>query len=148
MSRPTRRRSPSYHVEAEVTPSAPPSNWLTSLGNALPLPYVVGGIIAAAIWYGTSNTKQDNVQDVVKKLETKIEQVSAANTTSTKEQDDRRSAMAREFLASNKEIASKVGDLTTAIAVQQAQAKATSDALVKISDQLQQLNSRGGSPPR
>ncbi len=143
-----RRRSDRHTYTIEPAPlPAPAPNWLTSLGNSIPMPYVLGGLIAFAVWYGTSNTKQENVQDVVKKLETKIEQVSTTATVSTKEQDDRRAAMAREFLASNKEIASKVGDLTTAIAVQQVQSKATNDALVKIGDQLQQLNSRGGGRP-
>lgn len=130
----------SYHVEAEVTPSAPPSNWVTTLGNSIPLPYVIGGLVAAIWYFGVGTTKQENVQDVVKKLETKIEQVNVTSATSTKEQDERRAAMAKEFLASNKEIATKVGELGTALAVQQATQKATSDALVKIGDQLQQLN--------
>lgn len=138
-------RRPSYHVEAEVTPAG---NWLTSLGNNIPMPYVLGGLVAAIWWFGVGTTKQENVQDVVKKLENKIEQVSTTTATTTKEQDQRRSDMAKEFLASNKEIASKVGDLATALAVQQATQKATSDALVKISDQLQQLNSRTGGAAR
>lgn len=57
----------------------------------------------------------------------------------TKEQEERRRQLGESFLASNKEIAAKVGDLATAIAVQQANANATKDALIKIGDQLNTL---------
>lgn len=133
------RRKPSYHVEAEVTPSAP-ANLLSVLGSNLPATFIVSAVVGLAVWYATVNSEQKRAGDDISKLNTKLEEVSRSTVATTKEQDERRAAMAKEFLASNKEIATKVGDLATVLAVQQATQKATSDALAKISDQLQQLN--------
>lgn len=57
----------------------------------------------------------------------------------TREQNERREAMGKEFLASNREIVTKVSELTTALAVQQSQVRATSEAMAKISAQLEAI---------
>lgn len=135
---PRPRHRPRYSAPVESPPAITPGSAVTfTLKQALA---VAAGILVAGAAYATLMWNQSSTNADVAAIKATITKVTETSAASTKEQDDRRAAMAKEFLASNKEIATKVGDLTTAIAVQQAQAKATSDALVKISDQLQQLN--------
>lgn len=139
-----RRRRPQHLYNIEPAPQPPPAaNWLTTLGNSIPLPWVLAAAAAFLIWYGATNTERSQGSKEVDGLKSGLSELSKTIAATSKEQDERRAALSREFLSSNKEIASKVGELATTIAVQQAQAKTTSDALAKISDQLQQLNSRG-----
>lgn len=136
----TKRRRPQHLYNIEPAPQpAPAPSWLASVGG-MPLTFVVSAVVGLAVWYGTTNSEQKRAGDDIAKLNMKLEEVSKATVTTTKEQDDRRAAMAREFLASNKEISTKVGELATTIAVQQATQQATAASLAKISDQLQQLN--------
>lgn len=89
-----------------------------------------GGAYAYLAW---NQSAQGNDIAAIKKS---VELSTAATTTVVKDQDDKRSQLGRDFLASNEKIAAKVGDLATAIAVQQSQITATVDALGKISTQL------------
>lgn len=134
-----RRRRPLYSVPVVESPTAitPGSSVTVTIKQAVA---VAGAVLVAGAAYATLMYNQSSTNSDVSLIKTTIAEVTKASQAAAKEQDERRANMAREFLASNKEIANKVGDLTTVIAVQQAEAKATRDALVKISDQLQQIN--------
>ena len=104
---------------------------------------VAAVVLAAGAGYGTIVWNQSSQSNEIKSIQASTreqderrERMAKEFLQLTREQDERRAALAKEFLASNREIATKVNDLTTAIAVQQATQKATSDALAKISDQL------------
>lgn len=69
-----------------------------------------------------------------------IKMTQNANTavvvTVTKEQEEKRAALGREFLATNQAIVSKLSDLTTLVAVQQERQKVTDDKLGRVLDQI------------
>lgn len=90
------------------------------------------------IIYNQSSTSQDvkSLYAASEKQEERRAKMAEEFMKMTREQNERREAMGKEFLASNREIVAKVGDLTTALAVQQTQARTTSDAMAKISAQL------------
>lgn len=157
-----RRRSPQQHrysVPVVEQPSITPDSGIrVTLKQAL---IAVGVILGAGGGYGALKWDQAETRKDVAAIKEAQKSITATTTAAlkdqeekrnlvTKEQEERRRQLGESFLASNKEIATKVGDLATAVAVQQAQFKATSDALVKISDQLQQLNasSRSGAGAR
>ena len=65
-----------------------------------------------------------------------IAEIKTTVTNATKDQDNKREQLGKDFLASNQKIADKVGDLNAAVLVQQATAKTMADTLAHISDQL------------
>lgn len=130
-------RRPSRRYEPPVPESLTPDSGVrVTLKQALVAVGIVLGAGAAwgALKYDNAETRRD-----VNAIKEAQKVITATTTTTAKEQEERRAALGKEFLASNKEIATKVGDLATAVAVQQAQFKATTDALSKIGTQLDTL---------
>ena len=140
------RRSRPPPLQRPEQPSLTPESGLrVTLKQAL----VAVGIIlgAGGAWYALKLDQAETRRDVAEIRKTQ-EVFTAATPAALRDQDDKRAKLGEAFLASNKVIADKVGDLATAVAVQQADARATREALTKISDQLQQLNARNSGRPR
>ena len=133
-----RTRPPRYSVPVVEQPSITPESGLRiTLKQAL---VAVGGILACGgAWYAIKWEQAETRRDVVEIRKTQ-EAFTSATPAALRDQDEKRAKLGEAFLASNKAIADKVGELATAVAVQQADARATREALIKISDQLQQLN--------
>jgi hypothetical protein len=68
----------------------------------------------------------------------KDNQITVASSVkkATDEQDTKRERLGEQFIASNKEIADKVGQLTTAIAVQQKSLQSTDEKLSQLLSQV------------
>lgn len=136
---PRRRKSTRQRYDQHVylePPSPPAQNWFQSVTGNIPAVWAIGVLFAAGAWYmATQNSTKE-----VEVLKLGLSDLTKTIASTTKEQDERRAALGKEFLSSNKEIVGEIGKLSTAIAIQQTQAKATSDAMTKISEQLQQLN--------
>jgi len=133
-----RTRPPRYSVPVVEQPSITPESGLrVTLKQAL---VAVGVIAGAGIAYGTIKWDQAETRKNVADIKEIQKKFTEATPAALRDQDDKRAKLGEAFLASNKEIANKVGELATAVAVQQAEARATREALIKISDQLQQLN--------
>lgn len=114
-------------------PLSPETGLALSLKQAL---FIIGALLVAGSGWaylvmGQAATSKD-VTDI-KAAQTTI---TATATAALNAQEEKRAALGREFLASNEKIAAKVGELATAIAVQQNQQKATDEKLSKVLDQL------------
>lgn len=134
---PKRRRQPRYSVPVVEQPSITPDSGLRiTLKQALVAVSVIAG---ASIAYGTIKWDQAETRKDVADIKEAQKKFTEATPAALRDQDDKRAKLGEQFLASNKLIADKVGDLATAIAVQQANAKATESALIKISNQLETL---------
>lgn len=132
--RPTpRRQSNDITPESGVTVNV--KQMLVALGVVLG-----AGAAYASIIY-TQNSQGADLMTLRKTLELAV----SNNQSTTKEQEQKREALGKEFLASNREIAAKVGELGTLLAVQQTQIKSTTETMAKIADQLQQINVRSGA---
>jgi len=146
---PTRRRPHSYHVEADVTPSAS-SSWMTMLGNNVPLTVVLSLIVGGAVWYGTTNTGNAQRDAEIAALKNKIEQQAPAIAAKMDSEAQQRTAIRNEFMANANKTTEILGSIASRLAVSETKQEATNKALdttnstlSKIADQLQQLNSRG-----
>lgn len=139
------RRHPSYHVEAEVTPTA--SNWLTSLGGNLPLTFVISAVVGLAVWYGTTNSGNQQRDSEIAALKSKIEQQAPAITAKIDGEAAQRVQVRNEFLANQSKTTEILSQISSRLAVSETKQEATNKALdttnqtlSKIADQLQQLN--------
>lgn len=139
-----RQRAPRYSVpvveQPSITPEAKIGLTFKQLGVGIGL-VAAGALAWGALKWDNAETRSENSQirrDVAEIKKTQ-ETFTASTPAALKDQDDKRARLGEQFLASNKLIADKVGDLATAIAVQQANAKNTENALVKISEQLGML---------
>lgn len=132
-----RRRSPRYSVPVVEQPTLTPDSGLRiTLKQAV---VGIGVIAAATIAYGTIKWDQAETRKDVAEIRKTQETFTASTPAALKDQDDKRTKLGDALVASNKLIADKVGDLATAVAVQQADARATQAALAKIGDQLNTL---------
>ena len=114
-------------------PLSPETNLALTMRQAV---IIIGALLVAGSGWaylvmGQSATSRD-VGDI-KSAQTAIASLTAGIV---RDQDEKRTALAKEFLASNEKIASKIGDLTTLVAVQQTQQKATDEKLGKVLDQI------------
>lgn len=115
---------------AAITPEAP---MMITLKQAIvAICVLVGAGGTAALFMYTLNAQGVAIEQITKKQDA----LGATAIAASKEQEQKREQLGKEFLASNREIATKVGDLTTQLAVQQTQMKLTVDALSRISEQL------------
>lgn len=132
-----KRSQPRYSVPVVEQPVLTPD---AKIGFTVKQALVAVGIIASAV-AGFGALKWDNMEtrNDVAAIKKTQEAFTAQTPAALRDQDEKRSKLGEQFLASNREIASKVGELATAVAVQQADARATKDALVRISDQLNVL---------
>jgi len=149
---PQRHRRPSqgYHVEAEVTPSAPAPNWLTQLGGQVPMTFIITAVVAAVAWYATTNTKQAQTDAEIASLKAKLEAAGPAMAAKMDGEAAQRTAIRNEFMANANKTTEILGSIASRLAVSETKQEATNKALdttnstlSKIADQLQQLNSRG-----
>lgn len=141
---PKRRRQPRYSVPVVEQPSITPESGLRiTLKQALVAVAVVAGV--AGIGYAFKSELAETRRDV-SDIKTAQEKFTAATPAALRDQDDKRARLGEQFLASNKLIADKVGELATAVAVGQADARATQAALAKIGDKLDTLVNQ--MPPR
>lgn len=139
-----RKRTPRYSVPVVEQPSITPDSGLRiTLKQAL---ISIAVILGAGGAYGALKWDQAETRRDVADIKTAQEKFTAATPAALRDQDQKRAKLGEAFLASNKVIADKVGDLATAIAVQQANAKNTENALLKISEQLGMLTRQ--TPPR
>lgn len=143
MTRPRpRRRQHLYNIEPVPQPQPAP-NWLTQIGNNIPMTFIVSGAVGLAVWYGTTNSKVDHLTASTPAVVAKIED-------ERKEREKVRDA----FLASQAKTTDILGQISSRLAVSETKLETTNKALdtsnqtlSKIADQLQQLNSRGRNPP-
>jgi len=132
-SRPIRRYSA---AAPEPPPITPESGLRITLKQALVATGIIAGAVTAFGALKWDNMETRNDVAAIKKTQ---ELFTAQTPAALRDQDEKRAKLGEAFLASNKIIADKVGDLATAVAVQQADARATKDALVRIGDQLNVL---------
>lgn len=141
----TRRRPPQHLYNIEPVPQpAPAPNWLTQLGNNIPMTFIVSAVVAVAVWFGTNNSK--------------VEQLTATTPTVVAKIDDERKEREKvrdAFLASQAKTTEILGQISNRLAVSETKLEATNKSLdtsnqtlSKIADQLQQLNSRSGAGVR
>lgn len=150
-----KRQASSYHVEANVTPSAAPSaNWLAALGN-VPVTFILTFIVTAAIFYGVTQYRLGDYDKRIGTLETKQEQTAPAIAAKMDAEAGQRVAIRNEFMANANKTTEILGSIASRLAVSETKQEATNKALdttnatlSKIADQLQQLNSRGIGPGR
>lgn len=144
-----RRRTPRYSVPVVESPQpiTPESGLRITLKQAL---VAIAIILGAGGAYGALKWDQAETRRDVAEIRKTQEQFTAATPAALKDQDDKRAKLGEAFLASNKAIADKVGELATAVAVQQADARATQAALAKIAEQLNTIvvNQRATQPKR
>lgn len=139
-----RQRAPRYSVPVVEQPAISPDSGLRiTLKQAL---ISIAVILGAGGAYGALKWDQAETRRDVADIKTAQKRFTEATPAALRDQDDKRAKLGEQFLASNKVIADKVGDLATAIAVQQANAKNTENALLKISEQLGMLTRQ--TPPR
>ncbi len=136
----SRRPSRVRYVEP---PPAPAPNWLTQLGGQLPITFVISAVVGVAVWYGTTNSKVEQLAATTPAVVAKIDD-------ERKEREKVRDA----FLASQAKTTDILGQISNRLAVSETKLEATNKSLdtsnqtlSKIADQLQQLNRRG-APPR
>lgn len=138
------RRHPRYSVPVVESPAITPDSGLRiTLKQALVATAIIlgaGGAYGALKW-DQAETRRD-VSDIKKTQEL----FTVQNPAAIRDQDEKRTKLGEKFLESNKLIADKVGELATAVALQQADARATKDALNKIGDKLDTLVNQ--MPPR
>lgn len=143
-----RRRAPQHLYNIEPAPPPPANNWLTTLGG-VPVTFVLTFIVTAAIFYGVTQYRLSQYDSDIAAM--KLEQKQAAPALSAKIDGEaqQRTAARNEFLASQKETTNVLSQISSRLAVSETKQEATNKALdttnqtlSKISDQLQQLNSR------
>lgn len=150
------RRRPSYHVDAEITPSQaqPASNWLATLGN-VPVTFVLTFIVTAAIFYGVTQYRLGDYDKQLGELKSELKLAGPALTTKMDSEAAQRTAIRNEFMANANKTTEILGSIASRLAVSETKQEATNKALdttnstlSKIADQLQQLNSRGAGVQR
>jgi hypothetical protein len=122
----------------------PANNWINMLGGNIPLTFVVSALVGVAVWYGTTNSK-------VQQLEASTPAVINKIDDERKEREKVRDA----FLASQAKTTDILGNIASRLAVSETKQEATNKALdttnatlSKIADQLQQLNASSRTPAR
>lgn len=122
-------------VGAKVSSNAltPESGLSITLKQAL----VVGAIVAGAgSGYGYLVYTQSTQGAAINEIKT----TQAVNTVSVlavaKEQEEKRTALGKEFIESNRAIVTAIGELKTLSAVQQERQKTTDEKLSKVLDQI------------
>lgn len=129
-----RQRAPRYSVPVVEQPAISPESGLRiTLKQAI---FAVAIILGAGGAYAALKYDQAEVRRDVTEIRRAQEAFTQATPAALREQDEKRTKLGDALVASNKVIADKVGDLATAIALQQANAKHTENALLKISEQL------------
>lgn len=112
-----------YEVEATITPETGFKLSLVQLGA-----FIVGAfLIASGYVYLVYN-----VTDIRDKQAAAI----TTTTAAIKDQEERRSALGKQFLDSNEKIATAVSSLATQLAVQQERQKSTDEKLEKVLTQI------------
>ncbi len=151
-----RRRRPSYHVEAEITPTPQQAspNWLATLGN-VPVTFVLTFIVTAAIFYGVTQYRLGDYDKQLGELKIELKQAGPAMAAKMDGEAAQRTAIRNEFMANANKTTEILGSIASRLAVSETKQEATNKALdttnstlSKIADQLQQLNSRGVGPSR
>lgn len=149
---PNRRRRPHTYT-IEPTPVPPPANnWINMLGGNIPLTFVISALVGAAVWYGTTNSKQSQNDSDIAALKLKVEQQAPALAAKIDGEATQRVQVRNEFLTNQTKTTEILGQISSRLAVSETKQEATNKALdttnatlSKIADQLQQLNSRGGA---
>lgn len=148
----SRRRRPSYHVEAEITPSAQPApNWMAALGG-VPIAVVLTVVASGIGFYTVTNYKLTEYDKDISTLKAKVEAHGPAMAAKIDGEAAQRTAIRNEFMANANKTTEILGSIASRLAVSETKQEATNKALdttnstlSKIADQLQQLNSRTGS---
>src|SRR5689334_1790704 len=95
-----RRRRPSYHVEAEITPTPQQAspNWLATLGN-VPVTFVLTFIVTAAIFYGVTQYRLGDYDKQLGELKIELKQAGPAMAAKMDGEAQQRTAIRNEFMA-------------------------------------------------
>lgn len=96
----------------------------------------IGVFLAAGSGYAYLVYNQSSQSKDIAEIKSTQAMSAMAVVATAKEQEDKRAALGREFLATNQAIVSKLGDLTTLVAVQQERQKITDDKLGRVLDQI------------
>lgn len=96
----------------------------------------IGVFLAAGSGYAYLVYNQSSQSKDIAEIKSTQAVSTMAVVATAKEQEDKRAALGREFLATNQAIVSKLGDLTTLVAVQQERQKITDDKLGRVLDQI------------
>jgi len=107
-----------------------------------------GFILMAGVAYGYLVWTQASQGADIKMIRDNFVTVSNSVRMATEEQDKKRDRLGEQFLASNKEIAEKVGALATSIAVQQSSLKSTDEKLTQLLTQFFNPPTQVPTPPR
>jgi hypothetical protein len=102
---------------------------------------VVVCVVSVAVggyWWLESNVTTASAK--VESFSAKLDQAVKTNNDQFKDQDNKREQLGKDFLASQQQIVAKVGELNTAVTVQQHDTKTIADTLAKISDQLSTIS--------
>lgn len=144
-----RRRRPSYHVDAEVTASP---GWLSSVG-AIPLFSVVGVLVTLSGFYYVTKEQIGNHEQKLKLLETKFDSAGPQMTARIDSEAAARIRARDEFLTTQKETATILGQIAARLAVSETKQEttnksldSTNNTLSKIADQLQQISNQTSRP--
>lgn len=136
MSRPRRRKT--YRQNASISPETGISITIKQAGAA-----IAGILIMGSGWFYLAMGQAATIKDVAD-----IKSVQTATTTTTgavmAAQDEKRAALAKDFLDSNARIEKSIATLTTLLAVQSERQNAQAEKLDKVIGQvgtaLQNLN--------
>lgn len=112
---------------------SPESSFAITLKQAV---IVVGVFLAAGSGYAYLVYNQSSQGKDIAEIKSTQTLNTMAVVSTSKEQEDKRAALGREFLATNQAIVAKLGDLTTLVAVQQERQKITDDKLGRVLDQI------------
>lgn len=124
----TRRKR--AEVNSRITPDTAFSVNLKQAVIIIAIVLGAGSAYAYVVWTQAAQSK--DIADIKSTQATST----VAVTAITKDQEEKRAALGREFLASNQAIVAKLGDLTILVAVQQERQKTADEKLGKVLDQI------------
>ncbi len=133
------RRRSAYHVEAEVTPSPPASNWLTALGH-VPVTFVLTFIVTAAIFYGVTQYRLASYDTELVALKSWKDQMGPQLQTRLDQEAQQRTGVRNEFLANQARTTEILAKMDSRLAVSETKQEAANQTLNKIADELARLN--------
>ena len=109
---------------------------------------VFAAVVAIASGYFYMVWNQAAANKDIQDIKASVSTVTQSAAVTTKEQDEKREQLGKDFIASTDKIASKVNDLSTQMALTQQETKVQTDTLTKISNQLGELSLASGHPAR
>lgn len=112
-----------YEVDATITPETGFKVSLTQFVMVVGVVFTVAIGYAYLVW-GVADIKETQTKTVIK------------TSDAIKEQDEKRTALGKQFIESNEKIATAVGTLATQMAVQQERQKSTDEKLEKVLTQI------------